>query len=538
MNNTKIWSSVGILFAIIVVINMIASNVQARFDFTENNVYTMSDVTKNTLDLIDDPILVKIFYSENFPKQLITVKDYVFDLLDEYKAYAGSRLEYEFVEIGEASNEQKSDANAIGIRPVQANIIENDQQKVQLIYFGIAFLYGDKSEVIPFANNVNQLEYLFTSSLKKLADGGKPKVAYFTGHDELSIDPPNPYNFDQSKKPDPSQKLAQQLGELFEMQTVDLSTATEIPADISVALWVDPKREISQQAKFLVDQYLVRGGKLAVFANNQKIDFQSPIPILPQQNGLGDFLKNYGLQLNDNIVVDKQAGRVQSMQRVGNFQMPVVIEYPFFPVITSFNKEMPIVSRLAQLGFSFASSIDSVAGSGTRFTSLVQSSNQSGFAQKDPRRNMYNPDPKQFFNFSQKNITLAALSEGMFNSAFAAKPDTINFSGSVQSKGSTEGKLIAVGDADFLKDDMANEENLAFVMNTIDWLVDEHGLISIRSKNINVKPLDKEILADDAAGTRAFLKLINVLLAPILLIVFGLMRFMIKRKTKQMSSVS
>jgi gliding-associated putative ABC transporter substrate-binding component GldG len=538
MKNSKLWSSVGILFAIIVVINMIASNIQARFDLTENNVYTMSDVTKNTLDLIEDPILVKIFYSENFPKQLITVKDYVFDLLDEYKAFAGSRLEYEFIEIGEASNDEKSDAQAIGIQPIQANIIENDQQKVQLIYFGIAFLSGDKKEVIPFANNVNQLEYLFTSSLKKLADGGKPKIAYFTGHDELSIDAPNPYNFDQSKKPDPSQKLVQKLNELFDVEKIDLSTVTEIPSHINVALWVDPKREVSEQAKFLVDQYLVRGGKLALFANNQKIDFQSPIPILPQQNGLRDFLKNYGLQLNDNIVVDKQAGRVQSMQRVGNFQMPVVIEYPFFPVFTSFNKDIGIVSRLSQLGFSFASSIDSVAGAKLRFTPLVQTSNQSGFAQKDPRRNMYNPDPKQFFDFSQKKITVAALSEGVFNSAFEAKPDTINYTGTFQKQGTLEGQVIAVGDADFLKDDMANEENLAFVMNSVDWLVDKNGLISIRSKNINIKPLDKDILADDAAGTRAFLKLLNVLLAPLLLIIFGLLRYMIKRKTKQLAQLS
>lgn len=539
MKNTNIWSTVGILFAIIIVINMIVSNIQGRFDLTNNDVYTMSNVTKNTLDQIEDPILVKIFYSENFPKQLISVKQYVFDLLDEYKAYAGSSLDYEFVEIGEASD-AKADAQAMGVQPVQANIIENDQQKVQLVYFGIAFVSGDKREIIPFANNVSQLEYDFTRALKKLTEGGKPKIAYFTGNDELSIQPKSPYSFNKNNEsPVETENLQAKLNESYDIQTVDLNTVSEIPADISVGVWVDPKGTISEQARFLVDQFIMRGGRVAIFANNQKIDFQSPIPILPQQSNLAEILAAYGVRLNNDIVVDKQAGQVQTMQTVGNFRLPVQIEYPFLPMITTFDKEQSVVSRLSQMSLSFPSSVDSIAGSGLNFKALLQTSEQSGIAQKDPQRNIYSPDPKQFFNFNQKHIPLAATVSGKFKSPFSSKPDTVNYSGAFLNEANTDnGKLIVVGDADFIKDNMASPDNMSFFLNTVDWLIDENGLISIRSKNIDVKMLNKDILSEDAIGTRSLLKFLNVFLAPIILIVFGLLRYFIKRKTKQFAAMS
>lgn len=536
------WLSVGIVAAIIVFVNMIASNISGRFDLTENDVYTMSDVTKNILDGIDEPVTVKIYYSEKFPRQLISVKQYVFDLLQEYKSYAGSKLEYDFVEIGEGSDDIRKEAQGYGVSPVQANIRENDQLKVQNIYLGVAFLYGDKKETLPFIQNIEQLEYQFTGAIKRLTQGGKTKIGYITGFDEISIDPPNPYAAFQGggqQKESPIKGVLNQVNSQFELSKIDLSKVDKIPDDIKVAVILEPKKEYTTKAKYVLDQYIMRGGKLAVFINRHKVDFQNQIlPIMPIRFGLDGFFKRYGFEIKDNLIVDKQSAKIQMMQQMGSFSLPVSVDYPFAAHVSNFNKDNPIVSRLSEAVFFFSSSIDSVAQENVKFTSLIQSSDQSGFAMKDPQRGMYNISPQQPFAYNQGRLTLAAVVEGKFKSNFATRPDTISYPDAHLSEASVDGKIIAFSDADFVKDEYGGQQNAALFMNVLDWLTDENGLISIRNKKIEVRPLDQDILAENAVGTRDFIKMINVYLVPILVILFGLIKWYIRRRTKQLSGVA
>ncbi len=536
------WLSVGIVAAIIIFLNMIASNISGRFDLTENDVYTMSDVTKSILEEIDEPVTVKIYYSEKFPKQLLSVKQYVLDLLQEYKSYAGSGLEYEFNEIGEGSDEIKKEAQGYGVSPVQANIRENDQLKVQNIFLGVAFLYGDKKEALPFIQQIEQLEYQFTGAIKRLTQGGKAKIGYITGFDEISIDPPNPYAALQggNQKKEPSIKnVLNQVNSQFELSKIDLATVEKIPDDIQEAIILEPKKEYSAKAKYILDQYLMRGGKLGVFVNRHRVDFQNPImPIMPIRFGLDDFFKKYGFEIKDNLVVDKQSAQVQMMQNLGPIQLPVAVDYPFAAKVTNFNKDNPIVSRLNETVFFFSSSIDSVPQENVKFTSLIQSSDQSGFAMKDPQRGMYNINPQQPFAYNQSKLNLAAVVEGKFKSNFSAKPDTIAYPDAHLSEATIDGKILVFSDADFVKDEYSGPQNATLFMNVLDWLVDENGLISIRNKKIENRPLDKDILAENAVGTRNFIKMINVYLVPVLVILFGLIKWYIRRRTKQLAGVA
>ncbi|KAA3610111.1 MAG: hypothetical protein D8M58_07235 [Calditrichaeota bacterium] len=536
------WLSVGIVAAIIIFLNMIASNISGRFDLTENDVYTMSDVTKNILEDIDEPVTVKIYYSEKFPRQLLTVKQYVFDLLQEYKSYAGSGLEYEFSEIGEGSDDIKQEAQGYGVSPVQANIRENDQLKVQNIYLGVAFLYGDKKEALPFIQQIEQLEYQFTGAIKRLTQGGKTKIGYITGFDEISIDPPNPYAALQGgnqQKPVSIKNLLTQVNSQFELTKIDLNTTEKIPAEIQEAIILEPKKEYSAKAKYILDQFLMRGGKLGVFVNRHRVDFQNAIlPIMPIRFGLDDFFTKYGFKINDNLIVDKQSAQVQMMQQLGPIQLPVAVDYPFAARVTNFNEDNPIVSRLNETVFFFSSSIDSIPTPNVKFTPLIQSSEESGFAMKDPQRGMYNINPQQPFAYNQSKLNLAAIVEGKFQSNFATRPDTIAYPDAHLSEATMDGKILVFSDADFVKDEYSGPQNATLFMNVLDWLVDENGLISIRNKKIENRPLDKEILAENAVGTRDFIKIINVYLVPVLVILFGLVKWYIRRRTKQLASVA
>ena len=536
------WLSVGIVAAIIIFLNMIASNISGRFDLTENDVYTMSDVTKNILEEIDEPVTVKIYYSEKFPRQLLSIKQYVFDLLQEYKSYAGSGLEYEFNEIGEGSDDIRQEARGYGVSPVQANIRENDQLKVQNIYLGVAFLYGDKKEALPFIQQIEQLEYQFTGAIKRLTQGGKTKIGYITGFDEISIDPPNPYAALQGGNQPKSPSIKNLLGQVntqFELSKIDLSTVEKIPDDIQTAIILEPKKEYSPKAKYILDQYIMRGGKLGVFINRHRVDFQNPIiPIMPIRYGLDDFFKTYGFEIKDNLIVDKQCAQIQMMQNLGPIQIPIAVDYPFAVRVTNFNKEHPVVSRMNETIFFFSSSIDSVAQENVKFTPLIQSSDQSGFAMKDPQRGMYNINPQQPFAYNQSKLNLAVVVEGKFKSNFLTRPDTISYPDAHLSEAVIDGKILVFSDADFVKDEYSGPQNITLFMNVLDWLVDENGLISIRNKKIENRPLDKEILAENAVSTRNFIKMLNVYLVPVLVILFGLIKWYIRRRTKQLSSLA
>ena len=538
MFNYKSWSSVGIFIAIIVVVNLIFYNLGGRFDYTRNEVYTMSDVTKDVLDNLTDPVTIKIFYSQKFPKELINVKQYVFDLLEEYKAYAGSMLEYEFEEIGDGGHEEKEHAQQYGVMPVQANISENDQFKVQQIFLGIAFILGDKKDAIPFVQKIEQLEYDFTGAIKRLSSGSKSKIGYFTGHDESSFATQNPYAqlSNPNKKEDKVKTAKAKLENLYDLKEVNLSQINKVPDDIKTAIMVNPKEKLSEKARYLIDQYLVNGGKLAVYVDQQRVDIENQIvPIIERQHGLSDFLKNYGIELKNNLVVDENSLMVNVPQRLGQLVVQVQKEYPFFIKVNYFNNKHLTVNRLTEVSLFYASSMDSVANSGYKYTPLLYTSNKSGVAFKNPQTNMYDIKPSQQFIFNRKRMHLAAVTEGNFKSNFTAKPDTVDYQGTHVSVGKSQGKLLVVGDATFMQDDYLAQGNDELFLNTVDWLADENGLISIRSKKVENKPLDNDITKPEAAGTRSFIKILNVLLAPFLLIVFGVVRWIIRMKAKKLA---
>ncbi|MCB0280513.1 MAG: Gldg family protein, partial [Calditrichaeota bacterium] len=458
---------------------------------------------------------------------------------NEYKAYAGSALEYEFKEIGEADDEIKREAQSYGVNPVQANIAENDQFKVQNIFLGIAFLAGDKKEVLPFIQKIEQLEYDFTGAIKRLSGGGKQKIAFLTGHDEVELAPVSPYAQLENKEAEKVEQATAAVSELYELEAVDLTSVEKIPDEIQIALLLEPKKEMGDKAKYIIDQFLMRGGKLAVFINQYRVDLSNNIiPVMNLNHGLNDFFKNYGFEVKDNIVVDENAQKITMRQQVGPISLPVQVNYPFIPRLVNFNKEQPIVSRMNEMMFFFSSSVDTVPGKNVKFIPLIQTSDKSGFAFKDPRRNMYNIQPNQQFVYNQKHINLAGVVEGRFKSAFPAKPDTVSYPDPYIAESSSVGKILVAGDADFFKDNYAAPGNIDFLLNGIDWLVDENGLISIRSKKVEVNPLDKEIMEADAATTRSVLKAVNVFLAPLIIIGFGLMRWLIRRKTKQLSTLA
>lgn len=528
MKTKNIWLSAGVLVVIILLINLVSQNLFLRMDLTENSRYSISKVTRNVLSQIDDPVTVKIYYSEKFPRQLISVKQYVMDMLEEYRAYAGNKLEYEFIEIGADNKDKEQEALRYGIQPVQANITESDEVKVQRIFLGIVFLYGDEKESIPFAQNIEQLEYDMTGSIKKLISNGAPKVGWLTGHGE-----PGLYGGDQK-----FQQALAQIQKNYSLEAVDLKSAEKVPDELSVLVAMAPSEKFSGTELYKLDQYLMRGGKMVVFANTKNIDMKNQyMPVQPNPQNLNDLFRKYGFSVDERLIIDKQCYQVQAMQNLGPIQIPVSVDYPYAPRLTNMDKENPIVSRLGEVGFFFASQINNnidTSGTDRSFEPLVMTSAKSGFAMPDPRTRMINIGAGQKlpdFMYRESNLPIAATITGHYNSAYGTvRPDSIQFSSPHISTSAIATKIVIVGSGSLANPQFMVPSSVTFLLNSIDWLYDDQGLISIRSKDINPPRLE-----ETDPSTRLIIKWINILLAPLLIILFGLFRWYTRRKVKQLA---
>jgi len=526
MNSKNTWTFTILIIGLIFIFNLFAQKMFVRFDLTENQRYSISDVTRTILEDIDDPITVKVYYSENFPRQLISVKQYVLDMLDEYRAYAGSGLEYEFIAVTGEDQELEQEAMSYGIQPVQANITESDEVKVQRIYLGIAFLYGDQQEVIPFAQHIEQLEYDMTGAIKKLSQGSLPKIGWLTGHGEQELG---------------EEGVARAMGEIqknYELVALDLTSESQIPQDINTIILAGATTSFAGQDLYKLDQYILRGGRLGLFLNTKIVDMQNQyFPVQENQSNIFEFLEHFGVKYGTQLLMDKQSYQVQAMQNLGFLQIPVAVDYPYAPRITRIDADSPIVNRLNELGFFFVNELTSTSDSTrVKFTSLMHTSDMTGYAMPDQRTRSINISAGQKvpdYMYREGSKSISAVLEGEYSSYFgSSRPDSIHYPESHLGTSMVPTALVAVGNATFTSQQFMVPSSLTFLLNTVDWLHDRNGLISIRSKNIQPAQLEEMTRA-----TRQSLKWINILLAPILITLMGFIRWYIRNKSKTLAGV-
>lgn len=514
-------SSVVVVVVILLVLNLISVNLFGRVDMTSGNIYSLSQSSKDLMRGLDDRVTIKCYFSEEIPQPYNANARYLKDQLGEYKAYAGKNLSYVYIDPIKEGKEQE--ARTYGIPPVPIQTLARDKMEVKNVYMGLAVLFGDKKEVIPVVQNTATLEYEITRAIKKLVHQRIPKVGFVTGHGELSLDKELTY-------------VSKVLGQEYQVETLNLRTMASIPADIQTVYLIGPKTPLTDYELYLVDQFLMRGGKLGLLVDkvNAQIQQGSAEPADP---GLDPLMANYGVGVSNNMIIDAQCGSVAVQQQQGQFRFQSLKEYPFFPKIIGFSKTNLIVKDLQSLNMIYASSIDTThfGSSGLSYDVLARTSKQSG-ALVPP----YSIDPfRQWtkIDFNQKELPVGVAITGNFRSFFAGRPkpqsDTV-VSQSIAGadtrldEGGT-GRLVVWGDADFVSDQVLRDQsNLIMFQNMTDWLSEDEGLISIRSKDVAARPL--KVVED---STRTFVKFLNILLMPMLVVLFGVARWQIRKQNRR-----
>ncbi len=504
--NTQIIFRVLLVLGILILVNFISVRIFGRLDLTKAKVYTLSDASKNLVRNLDDRVTVKAYFTEDLPAPYNNNRREVLDILNEYKAYSKGNLHYEFINPEGEKNERE--VQQAGIPPVEIQVVKEDKFEVKRAFLGLVMMYEDKKEVLPVIQNLGSLEYDISAAIKRLTTRTKKRIGYTSGHQEQALTS--------------MQRANQNINAQYEVVPVDLSSSTAtIPQDLAALLIIAPQAKFSDTAKYQIDQYIMHGGKVAFLLNKMNVDLNAQYKVArPIELGLEDMLENYGIRINSDLVRDAQCANITVMQDQGSFQMRSQIPFPYLLNAVNVDRSNPIVKDLQGLIFYFVSSLDTnlAVNKGLKAEVLVRSSKrsgrQSGFIMIDPFHRYTQEE------LAESNIPVAAVVSGSFTSFFSASGRE-GKALAPQATKSPDTRIVVVGDGDFMKDDFANNRgNMTFFINIVDFLADDAGLITIRSKNVAQPPLEQ--VSD---GTKKLLKYGDLIVPPLLVIGYGLLRW-------------
>ena len=384
-----------------------------------------------------------------------------------------------------------------GINPVLINVREKDQVKQQKAYLGAVVNYGDKKEVIPLIQPGAAMEYSLSTSIKKMTVDDKPKIAFLEGHKEASLSS--------------MMQVLQSLSVLYDVEPLNLTDASLNLNKYKTLVIIDPKDTIPPEQIRKLDEFLSLGKNIYIAMNRVDGNLQTASGT-EVNTGLEKWLEGKGIRVNPNFIIDESCGSVTVNQQQGMMTFQSNIRFPYLPLITKFAVN-PATKGLTSVMLQFASSIDFFStNNGVTFTSLAMTSEHAGTENPPLRFNINR-------NWQQKDFPLSHLTVcGLLSGRIV---------------GNMSSRLIVVSDGDFPVNGEGQQarqippDNLNFIVNGIDWLSDDTGLIDLRTKEVNSRPLDQ---MDD--GKKALLKYLNFLVPILLIIGFGVVRWQSNRNLR------
>lgn len=535
--------------AFVIILNMLGSRFFFRLDLTEEKRYTIKEQTRDLLESLDEDVYVEVFLEGELNAGFRRFRKNIEETLEEFRIYSDNRVRYSFTDpalaAGEkARNEFMRDLASRGIQPT--NVVDNQNgQRVEKIVFpgavvshggfetGVMLLKGNKAasseEVIN--QSVEGIEFELANAIHKLANSSRKRIGFVNGHGEL--DSLNVAG------------LKSELRELYDVFRIDLRRSDLSKFDLLVV--AKPLLPFSELEKFNLDQFIMKGGKTLFLidkldANMDSASNETALAI-PNKSNLDDQLFRYGVRVNPDLVQDQNAGMYPVITgQVGGKPQVQMLNWPFFPLINNY-PEHPVTRNMDAVLMRFASSIDTVKAEGIRKTALLFTSpyaRKLGAPVNISINQLRELKPQ---DFATANIPVAYLLEGKFTSLYKNRFVPEGASGKALVLQKVPGKIIVVSDGDIARNDINPRTrqpqplgfdaftnytfaNRDFLMNAIAYLTEEEGLIQTRNKQVRIRPLDKEKIRDEKLKWQV----INLVLPILVLIAYGVVRSMLRRK--------
>ncbi len=585
------WTILLFIFIGVVFINIIASLISLKKDMTEDKRYSLANSSKNLLsnkENIESRISIQIFLEGNLPAEIANFQNALKSKLKDFKSAAGNRIEYVFVN---PNNGSKTDQNQFfaqlynkgkGILPMEISYLKDGEIRQVMIWPGakmsysvngivkeinVQFLPGTKpgspynlADITDIIENAhNNLEYNLISAIRKLIQKEKKRIAFLHGHGELNIQQ--------------TQRARALISSYFSIADLSLNDSISALNDIDGLIIADPQTPFSDKDLYLIDQFVMKGGKLMCFMNTLQINedtlmTRGVVNTLRKNLRLENMLFDYGLKLNENYVID-----IQCAAKIAPYADQSLLPW-FFHVLASPSKH-PITRNIEPVSLKYVNEIQFIPQENIALCPILNSSSNSNKTGLAPLVSLSlplnfgkNPELVENPEDEKNQLCLAGLAEGYFQSYFNNRivVEYVNNPNSkFKAKSTKEGKVILVGNGQFIANkydsvqnpntgeyayrpneinDLRMDPELAkrriplffgnqeFFQNLVDYMIGDNSVLDIRSRQIDIKEIDKEKIKLHAG----FYKVINTLV-PIALVLLLAILWNFFRKKRYVSEL-
>ena len=502
--------------AIILAVNALGSVKFARFDLTSEKRYTLTEGTRSMLRQLDDLVFFRVYLEGNFPAGFKRLRNQTREMLDEFRAYSGN-LQYAFVNPLEAPDRDGLMDMLVqkGLQPTQLQVREDDATSQQIIFPGALVSYRGKEVPLKLLqdqvgkpaedvlNNSGQaLEYQLANTIRQLTATSRQKVAFLEGHGELE----NRYIAD----------LANSLSDFYQVERLPLQNNLAELLEFKTLIAAKPQIAFTEEEKFLLDQYIMQGGSMLWLVDPVFATMDSLVPPSFESIGMAwplnleDLFFRYGVRLNTDLLMDLRAAPIPvTTGMVGDRPQISLLPWYFFPLLDPVG-DHKIVKNLNLVRSEFISSLDTVSAGGIEKTILLQPSPYTRVVPPPAREALellqHQPDDQE--NQAGPR-SVAVLLEGSFQSVFRnrLKPEVTLPEGMTLREESLPTAMIVAADGDLVRNQFGQGgqplplgydrysgetfANLDFIMNAVNYLADDSGILEARVKDVRLRMLDR-----------------------------------------------
>jgi len=526
-NRTNSIIKVGIGLLALFLVNIGGTFFFTRLDLTSEKRHTLTGETIKMVQNLNDRVFIRVYLEGDFPADFKRLRNAVKERLDELKAYGGEKIEYEFINPSE--NPDKNLRQQVwrklvesGLEPTEITVEGKDALERKLIFPGAIISYRGKELPIQILrshdaapspeilnSSINNLEYNIANSIRRLTDRRSPKIGILAGHGELS-------NLEL-------EDFVKAASDLYSVERVRIDSQLNALLGINCLVIAKPDSAFNEKDKFIIDQFIMRGGRVlwcleGIDASMDSLRGNDKMQTLglSKSVNLEDQLFTYGVRVRPELLIDRSCAPIAL--NVGKFgDKPNLQMFPWYfnPVIVPGGNH-PINLNVDPIYTEFLSGIDTVGFPFIQKTILLHSSAYTRIMRAPVRINLgivgINPN---FGKNSAGPQPVAVLLEGRFKSAFAnrissqiATSKAINF----KTESARPTKMIVIGDGDIIKNKTNKEKgifyplgydnyqnrkiygNREFLLNALNFLMDDSGMIAVRSREIKLRKLDGEKL--------------------------------------------
>jgi ABC-2 type transport system permease protein len=549
-NMTGLFASILIIIAI----NMIGSRYFTRIDLTAEKRFTLTEATRDLLRELDDIVYFRVYLEGEFPAGFKRLRNQTREMLDELRAYSGN-IQYEFINPTIKGDWERTEENYSmlvrkGLQPTQLQVQAEDASSQQIIFPGAIVSYrgreipvsllqeqrGMSSENV-LNHSAQMLEYNLAFAIHTLTMPEQPVVAFLEGHGELEFRH--------------VADITYELDDFYEVERLAVNGDPAALNGVNTLVVAKPLEEFPEDDKFVIDQFIMNGGNVLwlidpVFASMDSLQQATETIGMAWPLNLDDMLFRYGARLNTDLITDLQALPLPiTTGFVGNRPQISMIPWFYFPLVRPAT-DHPVVKNLNALRTEFVSSVDTVGAPGIEKTFLLESSSYTRVL-NTPARISFDimqsrPDERQYQDGSRP---VAVLLEGEFESVFRNRlvPAGVSLPENIQRKDrGLFTRMIIVADGDIIRNQFDSQGaplplgydryldetfgNRDFILNAINYLNDDTGIIEARTREVRLRLLDTNRLT----SSKLQLQVMNVILPLVFIILFAISRFVWRKR--------